>query len=279
MKYTIKHFQKAFPNDDVCLAYMFARRWASKPCPSCGRTGTFSRIVERKQYACICGFQVAPTVGSIFEKSSTPLTLWFFAIYLFSQSKNGVSAKELQRQTGVTYKTAWRMAHEIRKLMEETSKKSGGTFEVDETYVGGRSKGTVGRGTKKRPVFGIVKRGGKIVTRHLPNVVRKNVMPVIFGTAAKGSTICSDEYHLYKHAFPNMTHKTVNHGGKQWVSGVAHTNNLEGYWSHFKRALKGTYVHVSPKYLQAYLNEFSYRYNHRASASPIFSLLLRKAAC
>jgi len=279
MKYTIKQFQKAFPNDDACLAYMFTRKWASKPCPSCKRTDTFSRIVDRRQYACICGYQVAPTAGSIFEKSSTSLVYWFYAIYLFSQSKNGVSAKELQRQTGVTYKTAWRMAHEIRKLMEESSKKSGGTFEVDETYFGGRSKGTTGRGTKKRPIFGIMKRGGKIVTKHVPNVARVNIMPVIYANAAKDSTIMSDEYHIYKHAFPDMKHKTVNHGGKQYVIGNIHTNNLEGYWSLFKRSVKGTYVHVSPKYLQAYLNEFSYRYNRRTSSSQIFHQMLRKAAC
>src|SRR5579859_2616802 len=131
MKYTIKHFQKAFPNDDVCLAYIFARKWAGKACPKCHRKDSFSRIADRKQYACICGFQVAPMAGTIFQKSDTPLTSWLYAIYLFSQAKNGVSAKELQRQLGVTYKTAWRIGHAIRKLMKQSPKKSGGTFEVD----------------------------------------------------------------------------------------------------------------------------------------------------
>lgn len=160
-KYTIKDFRKEFPNDDACLDYIFQARFGDKECV-CGRKGTMYRVKDRKCYACsFCAHQIHPTSGTIFHKSSTALTDWFYALFLFSSARNGVSAKELQRQLGVTYKTAWRMAHQIRSLMTQGRDPMDGTVEMDETYIGGRRRGTRGRGAQgKTAVAGIAQRGG-----------------------------------------------------------------------------------------------------------------------
>lgn len=277
MKYTIKQFQQEFPTDNVCLDYIFAQKYGKSPkCPKCSKKG-FSKVSERKCYACNwCGYQIHPVAGTIFHKSRTPLTLWLYAIYLMSQSRNGVSAKELERQLGVTYKTAWRMAHEIRKLMKESHTPTDGTFECDETYVGGRSKGTVGRGTKKAPVFGVVKRGGHVDTRYVPNVKIKTIMPIVRENVKEGAVLNTDEYHIYKHSCGDWIHQTIRHGERKYVDGDAHTNTIEGHWSLIKRSIRGTYIHVSKKHLQSYLDEFSFRSNHRASETPIFHLMVGK---
>lgn len=152
MKYTIKNLRNDFPNDETCLDFIFKNRWPKGlTCPNCEKKD-FYHVRGRKSYACKCGYQVSPTEGTIFHKSSTPLTLWFHAIFLMSQSKNGVAAKELERQLGVTYKCAWRMAKKIRLLMSDDDGPLGDNeiVELDETYVGGKAKGKRGRGAAKK---------------------------------------------------------------------------------------------------------------------------------
>ena len=152
MKYTIKNLKADFPNDDACLDFIFKNRWPKGlTCPNC-ESKDFYHVKGRKSYACKCGYQVSPTEGTIFHKSSTPLTLWFHAIFLMSQSKNGVAAKELERQLGVTYKCAWRTARQIRLLMTDDDGPLGDNeiVELDETYVGGKAKGKRGRGAAKK---------------------------------------------------------------------------------------------------------------------------------
>lgn len=279
MKYTLKQFQSEFKDDDICLDYIFNQKYGKDyNCPECKKKG-FYRVKNRKCYACAwCGYQIHPVASTIFEKSSTPLTSWFLAIYLMSQSKNGVSAKEIERHLGVTYKCAWRIAKKIRELMEqENNGKSGGIFEVDETYVGGKGKKIRGRGAnKKTPVFGVVKRQGGVYAKAVPNVKRSTVMPLIRQNVEIGSVVNTDEYHLYKHALSDFQHMTVRHGDKEYVRGTSHTNTIEGFWSQLKRSINGTYHSVSPKYLQAYIDEFSYRYNLRKSDTPIFHHLLAR---
>lgn len=138
MKYSIKQFEEQFPNDDICLDYIFESKYGKEvPCPECDK-GKFYKVKNRKCYACAnCSLQVHPLAGSIFHKSPTSLKLWFFAIYLFSASKNGVSAKELERALGVTYKCAWRIAKQIRLLMQEDDKKLDEIVKVNKTYIGG----------------------------------------------------------------------------------------------------------------------------------------------
>ena len=169
MKYTFKQFQAQYPDDDTCLKAILLRKYGEHPiCPGCGvADAKLFKITGRRAYACQdCGHHVYPCVGTSFEKSATPLTLWFHAMYLMTATRNGVSAKELERQLGVTYKTAWRIGHELRKLMvgkNDSNPPMSGHVEVDETYIGGRAKGTRGRGAKNKTIVaGVLERNGNI---------------------------------------------------------------------------------------------------------------------
>ncbi len=191
-------------------------------------------------------------------------------------SKTGVSAKELQRQLGVTYKCAWRIANKIRTLFIDDNEPLRNAVEVDETYVGGHIEGKRGRGAEgKTPIVGIAERKGKIVATVTADVSSNTIMPIISRNVAIGTTVYTDEFTAYNRvAKMGFQHHTVNHGAKVYVDGMAHTNTIEGFWSQLKRSIDGTYHCVSPKYLQEYVNEFSYRYNKRNALSPVFSLLL-----
>ncbi len=277
MKYTIKQFREQFPDDDSCLDYIFnSKHGADFPCPSCGK-GKFYRVKKRKCYACAnCSFQLHPTAGTIFHKSSTKLTNWFFALFLASQSKNGVSAKELERALGVTYKCAWRIAKQIRLLMQEDDEKLDGIVEVDETYIGGYRKGGSG-GKGKIPVLGIVKRGGRVRTKSVEARDTHVLLNNIVDNVAPGAHIMSDKLGAYKKTTRlGFNHEAVNHWKKEFARGIVHTNTIEGYWSQLKRSLNGTYHSVSPKYLQNYLDEFSFRYSLRTSPVPVFYHLLAR---
>lgn len=280
MKYTIKNLRSDFPSDKACLDFIFKNRWPrGLTCQNC-ESKDFYHVKGRKSYACKCGYQVSPTEGTIFHKSSTPLTLWFHAIFLMSQSKNGVAAKELERQLGVTYKCAWRMARQIRLLMTDDDGPLGGNeiVELDETYVGGKAKGKRGRGAaKKTPVFGAVERDGKIKTKVVLNVRKLTLMPLIKDMVANNSVIVTDESNSYNDVKKiGHLHESINHSKGQYVDGDVHTNTIEGFWSQFKRSVHGTYHSVSRKHLQLYLDEFSFRYSHRKSDVALPVLIFSK---
>lgn len=270
MRYTIKQFKIQFPTDEACLAHVFKQRFPDGcKCPKCGKDA-FHPVKNRRSYACSCGYQVYPTEGTIFHKSSTSLVLWFYAIFLMAQSKNGVSAKELERHLGVTYKTAWRMAKQIRKLMSESDEPLDGEIEADETYIGGKRRGKRGRGAEgKTPVFGVIKRQGGVKTSKVENVRQVTLMPLIQKMVKTGSLIFTDESNSYNRVESmGYGHEKVKHGKCEYVRGNTHTNTIEGFWSQFKRSVHGTFHCVSPKHLQAYLDEFSFRYNHRDASLP-----------
>lgn len=280
MKYTIKNLRNDFPNDEACLDFIFKNRWPKGlTCQNC-ESKDFYHVKGRKSYACKCGYQISPTEGTIFHKSSTPLTLWFHAIFLMSQSKNGVAAKELERQLGVTYKCAWRMARQIRLLMTDDDGPLGGNeiVELDETYVGGKAKGKRGRGAaKKTPVFGAVERDGKLKTKVVLNVRKLTLMPLIKDMVADNSVIVTDESNSYNDVKKiGHLHESINHSKGQYVDGDVHTNTIEGFWSQFKRSVHGTYHSVSRKHLQLYLDEFSFRYSHRKSNLALPVLIFSK---
>jgi transposase len=199
MSYTLNDFQAQFPNERACLDFMFDTRWPKGgECPECGKKDCFYAIEKRRSYSCSwCGYQLYPTAGTIFHKSSTPLVSWFFAIFLMSTSRNGVAAKELERQLGVTYKTAWRMAHEIRKLMGDDSPKFSGKdpVEVDETYVGGKRPGKRGRGAAgKTAVVGVAQRRGGVKATVVQGAVNtENAMGQIRQNVETGTTVYTDE--------------------------------------------------------------------------------------
>lgn len=281
MRYTKKQFDEQFPDDDACLDRMFKDRYGDvDTCPSCGVIGTkFYRVTGRKCYACEwCGYQLHPLAQTIFHKSSTSLKDWFYAIYLFSVGKNGVSAKEIERHLGVTYKTAHRMAKQIRSLMADESPigGSGMSVEVDETYIGGRHPKKLGY-SKKSVVFGAVERDGRIRAKHVLSSGTRVLIPHINKTVAPETIIYSDEWRAYKRLNKTAySHTTINHSKLEWARGKAHTNTIEGFWSQLKRSISGTYHAVSPKYLQLYVDEFAFRYSYRDVA--VYPVLLERAS-
>jgi transposase-like protein len=269
-KYTINDFQRDFPDDDACLDKILELRYGPEPkCPNCAKKG-LHRVSGRRQYACQwCGHQVAPCVGTPFEKSSTSLWKWFYAMYLFTSSRHGVPAKELERQLGVTYKTAWRMGHKLRELMAEIngSPTLEGHVEADETYVGGyKARGKHGGSVRdgKTILFGLVERGGSVVTQTIEATSKLDIDPVIDKYVPWGTIISTDEAGVYTYLdrMPYQ-HGTVNHSKKNWRKGIHHTNTIEGCWSRLKNSIKGTHIHVSGKWLDNYSQEFCFRYNNR----------------
>ena len=281
MAYTFKQFLSEYPDDSACLDKILDIRYGGREfsCPGCGAESKFSRIAKRRAYACqYCGHHVYPCVGTPFEKSRTPLTSWFFAMYLMTSTRHGVAAKELERQIGCTYKTAWRIARELRKHMANSDDHGplSGHVEVDETYVGGRNKFGRGRGqVNKTVVFGMVERGGSVRAGPVPNVRRKTLEPIIYNNVQRGSIVSTDElrsYALLKNA--PYEHGKVNHSAEEWAHGIHHTNTIEGYWSRLKNSIKGTHVHVSKQHLWLYVSEFSYRYNMRQHPEIMFRRLI-----
>lgn len=278
MNYTIKDFQRDFPNNDTCLDFIFNHRYGKDyECPKCQKVG-FHRVKGRKCYTCAwCGYQLHPLAGTIFHKSSTKLTDWFFAIFLMSNSKNGVSAKEIERHLGVTYKCAWRIAKQVRSLMkDEIIPLFTGTIEIDETYVGGHKKGKRGRGSEnKTVVVGIVERNGGLKAETMADLKSNTILPAISKSVATTAIVYTDELNTYNPLRRiGYKHERINHSDNVYVRGDIHTNTIEGFWSQMKRSINGTYHSVSRKHLQTYVDEFSYRYNHRDSQAPVFHLLL-----
>ncbi len=278
---TVHEFFQRFPDDDSCLDHLMKVRYGeSLDCPGCGVQSKFHRLRKRPVYSCQwCGHQISPMEGTPFERTHTPLTKWFYAMYLFTTSRHGVPAKELQRQLGVTYKTAWRMGHELRKHISNVVgvPPLGGHVEADETYIGGRrSGGKRGRGAPgKTVVFGMVERGGDMMTRVVPNVRKATLERHILENIKGGTTISTDELSSYaKIARFGYEHGTVNHSADQWVDGIHHVNTAEGFWSRLKNSIKGTHVHVSSKHLPKYLGEFEYRFNMRHRPEAMFARLL-----
>jgi transposase len=293
LRYTVENFHSRFPNDDACLEQIKEQRFPGgvTVCRKCEKPRKHYRVKGRTAYACEkCGNHIFPLAGTIFEKTSTSLRLWFYAMYLMGSTRCGISAKQIQRETGVTYKCAWRMFHQIRKLMSEEELRLGGSgtpgVEVDEMYHGGRRKNEAGRmlaGNKGRltTVMGVVERKGRIVARVQPvsisatsALVKEYVMPE--------TIIYTDEGVAYN-ALPRLEgmgyqHKRVNHTQKVYVAGEVHTNTIEGFWSLVKRGIGGVYHSVSAKYLQSYLDEYSFRYNRRDSGNLIFAAMLERAS-
>lgn len=281
MRYTFKQFQAEYPDDASCLRKIMQIRYGGTEftCPACGVDTKFHRISKRRAFACQdCGHHIYPCVGTPFEKSRTPLTSWFFAMYLMTSTRHGVAAKELERQLGVTYKTAWRMAHELRKHMASADNHDplSGHVEIDETYIGGKRRGKRGRGAKgKTVVFGMVERAGPVRAGPVPNVRRKTLQPIIYNNVIRGSTVSTDELKSYARlGTAPYKHGTVNHSAHEWVKGIHHVNSIEGYWSRLKNSIKGTHVHVSSKHLWKYVSEFSYRYNMRKQPALMFHHLV-----
>src|SRR5579863_7696202 len=201
LRFTLRDFFDKFPTDDDCLEYLKEKRYPGgvTHCEKCQQERKHHRVTGRPAYACdYCGKMISPMAGTIFEKSSTPLKTWFYAMYLMGSTRCGISAKQIQRETGVTYKTAWRMFRQVRSLLSEPDLRlEGSTVEVDETYVGGVRK--YGRGrpmrgdTKKTPVIGLVERGGRAYAKVIKNAKSKTLLSIVRKRVIPGSVVYTDE--------------------------------------------------------------------------------------
>ena len=215
-KFTVKQFNELFSDDDACLNYMFEQAYGNMPaCHNCDIVEPkYYRVRKKKVFECKdCGYQISPLANTIFHKSSTSLCDWFYVVYLFSVSKNGVSAKEVERHTGVTYKTARRMAKQVRALMLQGDKSLSGVVETDETYVGGRNEGSGSGFANKEVVFGMVERGGSVKAEHVKSAGARVLLPRLQDTIEPGTTVFSDQAQVYKtlHRI-GYYHDSVNHG-------------------------------------------------------------------
>ena len=293
LRFTLQDFFKRFPNDNACLEHLKEKRYPGGVtyCEKCCQERKHHRVTGRPAYACDhCGSMISPMAGTIFEKSSTSLRTWFYAMYLMGSTRCGISAKQIQRETGVTYKTAWRMFKQIRSLLSDGDLQlEGPTVEVDEMYYGGKRKGQHGRpmrgDKKKTPVVAIVQRQGRVVAKVMPDLRSAGVLRVIRNHVTPGSTIYTDEYPIYDRIsrmqakdgkLARFTHKRIRHASGIYVQGDIHTNSVEGLWSLIKRGIGGVYHSVSPEYLQTYLDEYTFRYNRRHEGNQQFNAILER---
>jgi len=283
-KYTIADLQRDFPTDESCMDWLVDYLYPEGiRCPKCETVTKHHRDAGRTSYSCDrCGHHEHPMAGTIFQDTRTPLRLWFYAIYQMASTRCGISAKQLERELGVTYKTAWRMFKQIRSLLtDDGDDPFNGTLEADETYIGGHRRGTKrgrpGPDSHKAVVFGVVERRGRVMAKVVPNVRMATLIPHVEARVLPASTVYTDELKSYNGLTrAGYQHSRVNHTAGVYVSGDVHTNTIEGFWSLLKRSLTGAHHAVSAKYLQTYLDEYAFRYNHRDDATPMFTTMLRQ---
>jgi transposase len=299
-------FMREFPDDAACLEHLWRTRHSPDgthaDCPKCEQERVFKRYRTkqgRQSWTCTgCGHHVHPTAGTIFHKSSTSLHLWYYAMYMMASTRCGLSAKQLEREIGVSYRTAWRMLNRIRnELMAQDDEPLTGDVEADETAWGGKPRrgdvlryaregetdlsGAGGRWkqAKKSTVFGMVERGGRVRAQVVPNRAATTLQGHVAVHVMPASTIFTDEWPSYLGLSGTYTHRRVRHSEEVYVSGDVHTQTIEGFFSNLKRGVAGTYHSVSSKWLPSYLNEFAWRYCHREQDErSMFESLLIKAS-
>jgi len=284
---TYSRFMELFPNNDACLEHLKERFFADgTECPKCGKASKFHRIKGRSAYSCqYCGHHVYPTAGTIFHKSTVSLQLWFYAVYLMSSTRCGISAKQLEREIGVTYKTAHRMFKQIRTLLSDDQEGPlSGKVEIDETFYGGKPRAAEKRNKrghlrrKYRPsVVGMVERGGEIRTRVVGDATHSTLSKVVMEFVLPESMIFTDEWHAYKAIGREFkSHRRIRHRSKIYVEGDNYTNTIEGFFGLFKNGVRGVYHAISAEYLQSYVDEYAFRYNRRNSDQPMFWAILNR---
>ena len=275
---TMMHIMENFDSEARCRELLAVLRWPDGV--ACPRCGGIDHAYDSKRYVydCYsCGYQFTALVGTVFQDTKLPLRKWFMAVLLMVEAKKGISANQVKRTLGVSYKTAWYLCHRIRSAMAEANTLSG-TVEVDETYVGGkvRGKGHGYRGNKTI-VAGAVQRGGDVVLQVVDNNGRQTLHDFIRNnTDARVRRIMTDEWPAYRGiADHDTTHETVNHRAEEWARGDVHTNTVEGVWSLFKRSITGSYHKLSAKHLDAYLDELEWRFNNRKNPYLFRDTLIR----
>jgi len=266
METNLIELMEKFNSEDRCREYIEALRWPSGVC--CTRCGSLSvsRIVKRHQYDCNdCRYQFSAMAGTVFHDSHLPLWKWFLATYLICESKKGISANQIKRTLGISYKTAWYLCHRIREAMKsDTSEKLNGIVEADETFVGGKYDRRRVRGVYEKPcVVGVIQRGGPVRAQKIKSRGARAIAAYVRESVASGSQLMTDEYAGYEKVGRDYDHQTVQHSKLEYAAGLAHTNSIENFWSLFKRGVVGSFHKVSEKHLDRYLDEFTYRFNGR----------------
>jgi transposase len=295
-RYSLIEFMRQYPDDASCLERLWRNRHSEDgehaECPKCERVRKFHKVKSRPSWSCdSCGHHLHPTAGTIFHKSSTSLHLWFYALYMITSTRCGISAKQLERELGVTYKTAWRMLNLIRnQLMDERDGEPlSGDVEIDETFYGGKPRAghterqRVQRRRTKPRVFGAVERGGRIRVQVFPYTRDSRQVDQVSGAIHRfvlpASMIFTDDWPGYqRHEGKFLGHRRIKHMEKVYVSGDVHTNTIEGFFGNLKNGIRGTYHSVSAKWLQGYVNEFAWRYNRRDDGRAQFESLLLRAS-
>jgi IS1 family transposase/transposase-like protein len=284
---TIRQFERSFPHEDACIAYLVRHRWPSGVCcPRCGSLAVYELKTMKWKWECPdCreggAYRFSHLVGTVFENTNKPLRDWFRVIHMMLTSKKGVSALQVKRVLGFgSYETAWSMCHRIRVAMQDKEfKQLMGVVEVDETFVGGRwenkplrkrrDKDPNDRGgtpSGKTPIIGAVQRKGNVVAKVVANLDASTCSNFVReAVSRKVSLLCTDQWTGYYGLDIDYRHRRVNHAKHQYVIGAIHTNTIEGFWSIIKRGIVGTFHRVSAKYLPLYVAEFQFRYNNRTN--------------
>jgi transposase len=284
---TYLQFIDHFPDNDACLEYLKERFFPDgTECSKCGKASKFHRIKGRSAYSCqFCGNHVYPTAGTIFHKSSVSLQLWFYAIYLLSSTRCGISAKQLEREIGVTYKTAHRMFKQIRTLLADDDEgKLDGKVEVDESWYGGKPRASDTRSgrshirkTHKPTILAMVERGGRVRPLVIPDRGTRSIHMAVKQHVLPSSMLFTDEWDAYKTVAPGYSgHRRIKHKAKLYAIGETHTQTVEGFFGLFKNGVRGVYHAISTDYLQAYLDEYAFRYNRRDGREPLFWAILNR---
>jgi transposase len=293
--YSLMEFMREFPDDDTCLEWLWRTRYSpdgkKADCPKCGRESVpfkkYATKQRRQTWTCTqCGHHVQPTAGTICEGSSTSLHLWFYAIHLMTSTRCGIAAKQLERELGVTYKTAWRMFNLIRnELMADDGTPLSGEVEVDETSVEGEprvhmspSEAAKWLGRSRVTVMAAVERGGLVKATVLPSRAGSTLKEKVVEWVRPESIVYTDEWRSYRRLDEWFTHSPVNHAAGYVTAEGWHTNTIEGFFGNLKTGIRGNYKKVSRRWLQGYLNEFVWRYTHRNSARAMFEALVLRAA-
>jgi transposase len=283
------------PTTRACLEHLWRQRYAPDgehaDCPKCEQERVFRKYATaqgRQSWTCTgCGLHVHPTAGTIFEKSSTSLHLWYYAMYLMTSTRCGISAKQLERQIGVSYRTAWRMLNRIRaELMKDDGAPLSGEVEIDETSVDGKPRKHMNRSAaahyrerSRATVLAAVERGGRVRATVVPSRRGPHMQKQVIEWVYPDAIVYTDEWSAYNQLGGHFAgHSRVRHSTGEYVVGDAHTNTIEGFFGHVKPSIRGTYKKVSHRWLQAYLNEFTWRYGERNNTRrSMFACLLDRA--